>query len=239
MSAEDRKSPRSTPLQNESPTPRVGQANWGDFNRLRPFSSTWGSERGRPVDRHYIEAFLGQHVSDFAGRAVEIENDNYLRKYGSNSIHRYEVLDINCDNPKATIIADLASGKGVPENAYDCFVMTQTLQFIYAAAAAVANAYKLLKPGGVMLATVPGLTPLPASDPYTSECCWAFTSTSVERMFGSVFGPENIEVQSFGNVRTATAFLWGLSMGEMEPEHYEYNDPDYPVIITLRARKSL
>jgi len=221
----------------EPPKPAIGQTEWGDFDRLTPFSSCWGSERGRPIDRHYIEAFLGRHVSDFHGRALEVENPNYLKKYGAQTIQSFDVLDINRNNTKATIIANLESGEGIPENTFDCFVMTQTLQFIYDAPAALTQACKLLKPGGVMLATVPGITPLPVSDPYTSECCWAFTTTSINRMLGDVFGPENIQVQSFGNVRTATAFLWGLSLGEIPSEHFEYNDPDYPVIITLKAIK--
>jgi SAM-dependent methyltransferase len=237
MSAEDSQFPKDAPKEAELPKPGVGQTNWGDFDRLTPFSSSWGSERGRPIDRHYIERFLGQHVTDFIGRALEVENSNYLRKYGSRTIESFDVLDINSDNQKATTIANLESGEGVPENTFDCFVMTQTLQFIYDAPAAVSQAHKLLKPGGVMLATVPGITPLPVSDPYTGQCCWTFTTNSMNRMFGDVFGMANIQVKCFGNVRTATAFLWGLSLDEIPLEHYEYNDPDYPVIITLRAIK--
>ena len=111
MSTNDTQFRTSSTMEKDPPAPDIGQTEWGDFNRLRPFSSTWGSERGRPVDRHYIEAFLGQHVSDFAGRALEIENDNYLRKYGRHSIQRFEILDINSDNPRATMIAVLAIGK--------------------------------------------------------------------------------------------------------------------------------
>ena len=220
------------------PAPAVGKVRWGDFDRTAPFSSLWGTDRGRPVDRYYVEKFLDAWRADFRGAALEVENANYLRKYGKGRIEHFEVLDVSPRNDKATLIGDLATGDGLPENRFDCFVMTQTLQFIYEARAAVQHARHVLKPGGVMLATVPGLTPLPVRDAYTKDCCWSFTETSVRRMFADAFGSENVTVQGFGNVRTATAFLWGMSMQELTPEQYAVEDPDYPVIIAVRACKS-
>jgi len=218
--------------------PEVGHVRWGDFDRESPFCSLWGTTRGRPVDRYYVEQFLGDHRADFSGTALEVENANYLNKYGRGRIERFDILDVNESNEKATLIGDLATGDGVPDDRYDCFVITQTLQFIYEVRAAVRNARRLLKPGGVVLATVPGLTPYPARDSYTKDCCWSFTESSVQRMFADVFGPGNVEVHAYGNIRTATAFLWGMSMQELTPELYAVRDPDYPVIIAVRACKA-
>src|SRR5690348_8634455 len=36
----------------------VGRVNFGDLRRLKPISVVWGFDRGRPVDRYYIEQFL-------------------------------------------------------------------------------------------------------------------------------------------------------------------------------------
>ena len=42
----------------------------GELRRTTPFS-TWGSSRGGPIDRVYIEQFMQQHANDIQGRALE------------------------------------------------------------------------------------------------------------------------------------------------------------------------
>ena len=42
-------------------------------------------------------------------------------------------------HPDATVVGDLTTGAGIPEAAYDCFICTQTLQFIYDIRAAVSG----------------------------------------------------------------------------------------------------
>jgi hypothetical protein len=36
----------------------IASINWGGFRRTKPYSNYWGLERGRPIDRYYIEKFL-------------------------------------------------------------------------------------------------------------------------------------------------------------------------------------
>ena len=43
--------------------PPVGKVAFGDLRRLTPISSK-GFDRGRPIDRYYIEAFLAAHSND-------------------------------------------------------------------------------------------------------------------------------------------------------------------------------
>jgi len=49
---------------------------------LRPISDCYGYDRGTPVDRIYIEAFLDRHCDDIRGHGAEVKTDGYLRRFG-------------------------------------------------------------------------------------------------------------------------------------------------------------
>ena len=66
---------------------------------------------------------------------------------------------------------------------------------------------------------------------------WRFTTASARRIFEEVFGPENVSVESYGNVLAANAFLHGLAQEELRPDELEFRDPDYELLITVRAVK--
>ena len=62
--------------------PRIGSVNFGQLRRLTPISSKFGMDRGLPIDRYYIEAFLEAHAGDIRGRVLELGDDDYTRRYG-------------------------------------------------------------------------------------------------------------------------------------------------------------
>ena len=43
-------------------------------------------------------------------------------------------------------------------DAFDCIIFTQTLHFIYDVRLAIQTLHRILKPGGVLLATFPGIS---------------------------------------------------------------------------------
>jgi hypothetical protein len=198
-------------------------------------SDVWGYDRGTPVDRYYIESFLAKHRKDIAGRTLEIGDSLYSTCYGSAVTHA-DVLDINTANQYATLIADLSADHGLPSMAFDCFILTQTLQLIYDTRAAIANAHRMLRPGGVLLATVPSVSRIT-----TSSACdyWRYTVASCSRLFTEFFGPENITVQSYGNVLACIAFLAGMGYEELSQKELEINDDAFPLIVAIRAVKAI
>jgi SAM-dependent methyltransferase len=139
----------------------------GTLRRTTPLSDGWGFDRGTPVDRYYIEHFLEEHQQDIHGRVLEIQNSTYTYRYG-NCVKQSDVLDIDPANPHATIITDLAAADTVPSDTFDCFILTQTLHLIYDMRSAVQHAHRLLRPGGVLLATLPGLSRVPREVMVTS-----------------------------------------------------------------------
>jgi hypothetical protein len=103
--------------------------NKGDFNRTTPFSIRYGFDRGGPVDRYYIENFLQQNADSIQGRVLEIGDNEYTMRYGGKKVTQSDIFHVNAENPKATIIGDLSNAPQVPDNSFDCIILTQTLQF--------------------------------------------------------------------------------------------------------------
>jgi len=201
-----------------------------------PLSSEWGFDRGTPIDRYYIESFLGAHAADIRGRVLEVKNAGYTQRFGRGVAHS-EVLDINRDNPLATLVADLSQPDQFPEGRFDCFVLTQTMQFVYESGAVVDSAYRLLAPGGVLLVTVPSISRIAPRYGPTTEF-WRFTAASCTRLFGDVFGAANVEVRTHGNVLAASAFLYGATVEEIPREKLDVSDPFFPLIVSVRATRT-
>jgi len=66
---------------------------------------------------------------------------------------------------------------------------------------------------------------------------WRFTSLSARRLFEEFFLPANVSVLAYGNVLTALAFLHGLAAEELKKEELNHRDPDYEVLVAVRAVK--
>ena len=225
-------------MQNQQETPAVGLVNMGDLRRLEPLTRSFGYDRGQPVDRYYIEKFLNQHTDDIRGNVVEIGDDRYTRKFGGAKVTRSDVLDQDHPDANPTIIANLTSADHIPSDSFDCIIITQTLQFIYDVHAAVRTLHRILKPGGIVLGSLPTLSPICRYDMDRWGDYWRFTSASVQRLFGDVFGADNVHVQANGNVLVATAFYYGMATEELTTEELDFNDRDYEVLITVRAVKA-
>ncbi len=223
-------------LRGREVVPPAGWVRFGSLRRLGPISRSFGYDRGLPVDRHYIEGFLAAHAADVRGDTLEVGDDSYTRRFGGERTLRRDVLHVEAGAPGATVIANLASANHVPSESYDCIVLTQTLQLIYELPAAIATLHRILKPGGVVLATVPGISQI-SEDEWSRSWCWSFTPHSARRLFAERFPPENVEVEAHGNVLSATAFLQGMAAHELRPQELDHRDPSYPLLITVRAVK--
>jgi SAM-dependent methyltransferase len=200
-----------------------------------PVSRVFGFDRGKPVDRWYIERFLAEHAADVRGRVLEVAESTYTGWYGGDDVATSDVLYASAENPDATVVGDLTTGDGIAEAAFDCFICTQTLQVIYDVRAAVAGTRRLLAPGGVLLATLPGISQISREDMRDWGDWWRFTARSADRLFGEVYGDENVEVKQYGNVHAAAAFLYGLAAEDVDPVALETVDPDFHLLMTVRA----
>ncbi|HUP32093.1 MAG TPA: methyltransferase domain-containing protein [Gaiellaceae bacterium] len=208
----------------------------GDLRRTTPIDPNWGFERGTPIDRVYVERFIGSHAADIRGRVLEIAAPDYTHAFGRD-VERVDILMATEGNPDATIVGDLADAPHIPDDTFDCGIVTQTLQFIYDARAALATLHRILAPGGVLLATVPGLTKISRIEDEQFGEWWHYTGRSVRRLAEEAFGTGNVHVSTYGNVLAASGFLYGLASSDLETEELDAHDPLYEVVIGLRAVK--
>lgn len=218
--------------------PPLGHVRLGDLTRTTPISRDFGFDRGLPIDRHYVEDFLSRHASDIAGRVLEIGDDAYTRQFGGAKVTKRDVLHVHTGNPHATFVGDLTGATVLPPDTFDCMVLTQTLHLIYDFRLAVERIHRALKPDGVLLLTVPGITPIDRGE-WGASWFWSFTPAAVARLFGDVFGRNEITVEHYGNVFAATAFLQGLAVEEIRLRDLAPVDEAYPVIVAVHARKRL
>jgi hypothetical protein len=56
---------------------------------------------------------------------------------------------------------------------------------------------------------------------------------SIRKIFQKYFN--NVEVQTFGNAPLAAAFIMGLAKEEIPSNLFEIYDPDYQILITIKA----
>ena len=207
---------------------------WGDLRRLQPVSREFGYDRGLPIDRYYIERFLETHRRDVTGRTLEIGDDEYTRRFGGDRTTRRDVLHVHGRNPAATIVGDLADAPQIADGTFDCIVVTQTLHLIYDVDRAVATLHRILRPGGVVLATFPGISQL-SGDEWSRTWSWGFDSRLVRELFACRFGENNVAVEAHGNSLATAAFLQGLATADLTPEQLDADEKGCEMLLTVRA----
>ena len=215
-----------------------------DFSQLRrttPYRLDNGQFRGQCIDRFYIEHFLEKNAADIKGHVLEVHDPKYTLRYGGSKVTCSDILDADATNTEASLIANLEHANSINAETFDCIVFTQTLQLIYDFNTAIRNLYCALKPGGVLLATFPGLAQhtSPSMIAGIGKDYWRFTKHSSMVAFGTVFGDSNLSIYSYGNVLTSVGFLHGLVSEELTRKELECNDPVYELIIAVRATKAI
>jgi SAM-dependent methyltransferase len=219
--------------------PRRGTVSFGDLRRVTPVSASFGMDRGRPIDRHYIEAFLVSNADAICGRTLELGDAYYIHRYGAGRVTNPEVLHYVEGNPEATIVADLTDAPHIASDSFDCIIFTQTLQMIWDMNAALATLHRILKPGGVLLLTTSGISKIGrrlGRDDWGEY--WRLTAPAVERMAAEQFPGCTAKISTYGNVLSASAYLQGLALEELEPAELDFVDPDFEVIIGARIQKA-
>jgi SAM-dependent methyltransferase len=216
----------------------VGAVRLGDLQRLAPVSRTFGFDRGLPIDRYYIERFLGENREHVRGRVLEIGDRAYTLKFGGDRVSCSDVLTWPHSTPESTFVSDLTHGEGVPDAAFDCVILPQTLHLIFDLSAAVGTLHRILKPGGTLLVTVPGTISQIERGAWRDVWYWGFTRLSLEKLFAAAFYSANVHIAEYGNVLASVGFLEGLASQELRTRDLDHRDGQYPLLIGLRAMRA-
>jgi len=201
----------------------------------KPLSDWYGFDRGTPLDRFYIESFLEKHQAHIQGICLELQDDTYTKRFGQARATKSDVLDINKNNKKATIIADLRNMTKTPPDSYDCIILTQVLQFIDLPSKALGECWRILKPGGVLLTTLPSISRIDCQSGI-EEDYWRFTKAGAKVIF-STQDWKQLQIESHGNCRSGLYFLAGVSKEEASSYSLNSHDENFPLIISVFAQK--
>jgi SAM-dependent methyltransferase len=219
----------------------VGSVNFGGLRRLSPISAIFGKDRDLlTIERYYIEEFLRKNSADVRGRCLEMGDPAYIRKFGGDKVTQADVLNYVEGNPQATIVADLTDAPHIPDNSFDCIIITQTLQMIFEVDKAIATLHRILKPGGVVLCTSHGMTRVARREGVDDWGeYWHFTTQSKRRLFHRYFPKDHVQVSTVGNVFTCICNLHGLAASEIDQTELDTHDPNYEMLVLVRAVKPL
>ena len=197
-------------------------------------SYLWGTDRGLPVHRYYLEQFLTEFTSDIRGSCLEFSEPRYASRFGGPAVAKLDILHIDDSNPEATLVGDLTKPNNLPKSHFDCIICTHVLQLILEVDKAIAEIYCLLKPGGVLL----------VAEPHVSMCgslyheIWRFTPECLEALLSRVFGADNVTMRAYGNSLTAAGEMRCVVVDEFTQSELDSNDPRFAVEVCARAFKS-
>jgi SAM-dependent methyltransferase len=199
---------------------------------VRPVSDDFGLDRGKPIDRYYIESFLDRNKHDIKGNVLEVANNHYTLTFGT-GVNKSDVLNL-IPSPEATIVGDLVTGKNIPKSTFDCIILTQVIHVIYDVKSALLNTIDALKPGGTLLLTTTGLSQGCKTDFHGDY--WRFTDTSLNLLLREITN-QDVKIESFGNVAIAKAFLDGLALHEIPKNILNYHDEKYQVVLAASIKR--
>jgi SAM-dependent methyltransferase len=205
------------------------------WRRLAPVAPD-NNSRGISVDRYYIESFLDQHRTAIRGRALEIADDTYTKRFGD-GVTASDVLTDPRSGATSGIIGDLRDAQTLAADTYDVVILTQTLQFIDKPVVALNNLYRALRPGGTVLITVPGIA---QRDVYDDKL-WGDFYRWMPRGLSTLMGEthfDSFSVGNLGNILTVTAFLYNMAVEDVKSTELSHIDDDYPLIVTCVAQKA-
>jgi methyltransferase family protein len=205
---------------------------WGNLRRTRPFSESFGFDRGTPVDRHYLRRFLEANREWIRGDVLEIQLPDCTRRYGR-EVTVAHTVDVD-PHFRPTYLCDLARAEGViPDARYDCFLLPNSLSFLRDLDGCLRQALRVVRPGGVILASGSALGPLTPDVPDY----WRLSADGWHEVARRIWPGCEVAVESRGNCLAAVAAALGLALEELSEAELDAQDPRYPVLVTVRCRK--
>ena len=208
-----------------------GIPRWGNLRRLKPFSNNFGLERGTPVDRYYVDRFFERHRAEITGDVLEIDRNIYSRRFGHDlrTVHSFDIEP----KPDTTFACDLAHSENILESeAYDCVLLPCTLSFFRELDFCLRNSLRVVRPGGIILASASGIIRVEDADDL-----WRFTPFGWRELLQRAWPGCELVVESEGNCLAVTAFNLGLAHEELKQEELNYCDELFPVAINIFCRK--
>jgi SAM-dependent methyltransferase len=180
------------------------------------------------VDRYYIEQFFRREAHSLKGQVLAIGHE----PTAAAALDGQTVTSLPFTDD-AELFHHLAS---VQEHTCGALILCHVLHQVYELDAIVRHVYRVLTPGGILLATVPG-TCYAAQHQAEPVPYWRFTRVSLRKLIEENFPARRIAIETWGNVVVALAHLHRIGIRQLTQRELAYRDEHYPLILTLTAEK--
>ncbi len=201
--------------------------------KVAPLSEQWGYDRGVPLHRYFLDQFLQEFAADIRGHCLEFQENSYTTKFGGERVTALDILHKDAGNSAATIVADLTTANQIPSNRFDCIICTHVLHIVSELDAFIAELYRILKPGGVLLIAVPHIS----MNGLEWHELWRFTPEGLLTVLAKAFGSEQITLRGYGNSLTSAGELRGVVADEFTLSELQTHDPRFASEICARVVK--
>lgn len=206
------------------------------FRGTAPVNAGYGSHLGTTIDRYYEHGFLTENSGLIRGRVLEVGDRKSTDRFGS-SVSAVDVLN-PVAGPGVDIVGDLTACPQIPDDTYDCVLLTEVLHVILDMEAVVSEVHRILKPGGSAVCTMAGIAQVNrgAMEEYGDR--WRLTSLSAAELFSTAFAPEDVHVRTYGNAHSACCFMQGIPAERVNKTRIDRWEPDYQLMVAVIATKS-
>ncbi|MBE5528318.1 hypothetical protein A9J41_12445 [Laribacter hongkongensis] len=126
---------------------------------VTPVSEVFGLDRGISLDRVFITRFLQACRDLIRGDCLEVEEMACTHKFDQSGHVAHALKFSASPNGGGEVVADLSKPETVPQEGFDTFICTQTLNFIFDLDPVFESIHRLLKPSGRALITVARIFP--------------------------------------------------------------------------------
>ncbi|SON53914.1 putative glycosyltransferase EpsE [Hartmannibacter diazotrophicus] len=183
--------------------------------------------RGKALDRIFALDFCRSWSERIRGDVLEFGDDAKARQFGRDaSSIRIAPMD--------GIPAMLDGSASMAQRTFDCIIAIDVIQYQPDVRAFLEGVTGLLKPGGSLLVSFPGLLPLLEGQ----GDLWRFTPDGVRRLLAKVCPGADIEIVTYGNAATAAGIQHGLGERDFGPELLQASDLTRAVMIMARITKA-
>lgn len=210
---------------------------FGSLRSPNPVNPYFGIDQGTPIDRIYIDKFFAKHKELLKGKVLEIGEPRYSLAFGNPADMDIKILSFY-EGEGVDYCGRLESMPEIADESFDCIVLVETLHYVFNMFDALSEIHRVLKPGGVVLCCVPSLIQISRYDMEMWGDRWRLTSLSARELFETQFKPDQVEVETFGNALSATAFIQGIPAERLRKKELDAWHEDYQVLVCIVARKS-
>jgi glycosyltransferase involved in cell wall biosynthesis/SAM-dependent methyltransferase len=167
-----------------------------------------------------VQAFFARHAHDVRGRVLDLGCGPMGAHDEAREVAVGDPALWHSANPQSVLANAAWSEAAAGASGFDCVLLCDVLHLVGDVPAVLRRVRELLKPGGVVLATMAGADPLfrPQREPVWFS---AFTAESVRRLFEACFPAEAVQVE----------------MVEAQPDTSEATSERARPIVTVRARR--